>query len=72
MADADKTVKADDSKEGGISVVNSTTYQVVLRGVDPESSYAVTIWANTTVGRGRTSPPLLVPRKSCILGTQSE
>ena len=42
-------------------MVNAT--EALLDNVDDKSAYTVVMWANTSVGRGKSSAPITVDRK---------
>lgn len=58
-----RAVKTNNSADFGFKVVNGTTTSVSFANLDDKSSYNFSSWANTSVGRGKRSPPILVKRK---------
>ena len=69
----DKSGKTKRQTSRSMTVVDGDRSEVFIDGLDKSSDYFVTVWANTTAGKGRESTPIVVPGKSYLYdGTSDE
>ena len=59
----DKNKRQVDTPDRGVKVISASETQALLEQVDDDFGYDIVMWANTTAGKGKSSPKVTIDGK---------